>query len=103
MSVVRPTRWGNPFTVAQAMETGFASNEKDARAFVVECFRDWLYKGALSEWWFANGREQWEWMREHIGNLADRDLACWCPPGEPCHADVLMGAAHVAAGNGVCV
>jgi Domain of unknown function (DUF4326) len=22
--------------------------------------------------------------------LADRDLACWCPPGEPCHADLLL-------------
>jgi hypothetical protein len=22
--------------------------------------------------------------------LAGRDLACWCPPDRPCHADVLL-------------
>lgn len=22
--------------------------------------------------------------------LAGRDLACWCNPGDPCHADVLL-------------
>ena len=22
--------------------------------------------------------------------LAGKDLACWCKPGEPCHADVLL-------------
>jgi len=29
-------------------------------------------------------------------DLAGRDLACWCPLGEPCHADVLLA---VAAGG----
>lgn len=26
--------------------------------------------------------------------LAGRDLACWCPPGQPCHADVLLELAN---------
>lgn len=26
--------------------------------------------------------------------LAGRDLACWCPPGQPCHADVLLDVAN---------
>jgi len=25
--------------------------------------------------------------------LAGRDLACWCPTGQPCHADVLLAVA----------
>jgi hypothetical protein len=25
--------------------------------------------------------------------LAGRDLACWCPLGEVCHADVLLAVA----------
>jgi hypothetical protein len=25
--------------------------------------------------------------------LAGKSLACWCPPGEPCHADVLLAVA----------
>jgi hypothetical protein len=23
-------------------------------------------------------------------DLADKDLACWCPLDQPCHADVLL-------------
>lgn len=26
--------------------------------------------------------------------LAGRDLVCWCPPGRPCHADVLLQIAN---------
>ena len=26
--------------------------------------------------------------------LAGRDLACWCPLGGPCHADVLLEVAN---------
>lgn len=29
--------------------------------------------------------------------LAGRDLACWCPLGQPCHADVLLELANGAA------
>lgn len=38
-----------------------------------------------------------EWPPEGIRRaLGGRDLACWCPPGEPCHADVLL---EIASGN----
>jgi len=30
-------------------------------------------------------------------DLAGRDLACWCPDGQPCHADVLLGIANSEA------
>ena len=26
--------------------------------------------------------------------LSGKDLACWCPLGEPCHADVLLKIAN---------
>jgi len=29
-----------------------------------------------------------------LHELRGRDLACWCPPGEPCHADVLLEMAN---------
>lgn len=32
--------------------------------------------------------------------LAGRDLACWCPLDQPCHADVLLSIA--AGGDGKC-
>ena len=90
----RPGPWGNPFTLTSALELGFASDGPHARKFVVECFEDWLYKGTLSDWWFANSAEGWAWMRGHLDDLRDRDLGCYCPPGEPCHVDILLMAAN---------
>ena len=29
--------------------------------------------------------------------LAGRDLMCWCPEGQPCHADVLLAIANSEA------
>jgi hypothetical protein len=29
--------------------------------------------------------------------LAGRDLACWCPLDQPCHADVLLMVANANA------
>lgn len=29
-----------------------------------------------------------------IGDLRGKPLACWCPHGAPCHADVLIGLAN---------
>jgi hypothetical protein len=26
--------------------------------------------------------------------LRGKDLACWCPPDQPCHADVLLELAN---------
>jgi hypothetical protein len=37
-------------------------------------------------------------IRENIGQLRGKNLACWCKPGAPCHADVLLELANVEAG-----
>ena len=29
-----------------------------------------------------------------LHELRGKDLACWCKPGEPCHADVLIEVAN---------
>lgn len=31
---------------------------------------------------------------EALAGLTGMDLACWCPPGQPCHADVLLELAN---------
>jgi hypothetical protein len=96
-------RWGNPFTVADCLEAGYAETEAEARQVVTDTFRDWLTgvfpttaEGDSTAW----SRERRDWMRAHIGELAGKDLACWCKPpadGQPdhCHARVLLEfAAH---------
>jgi hypothetical protein len=68
--VARPTRWGNPFK-ADAPEAG------RTRAWAVEQFKGWASNNPA---WVAAARTE----------LHGRNLACWCPIGEPCHADVLL-------------
>lgn len=70
--VGRPTRWGNPFP-----HTGTAAS----RAEVVAAYRDLIDADPALQ---AAARRQ----------LAGRDLACWCPPDQPCHADVLLDVAN---------
>jgi hypothetical protein len=71
--VARPTRWGNPYRI------GIDGD----RVRCVEKFREALTKGSL-------GFTVTDVRRE----LAGRDLACWCPEGGPCHANVLIEVAN---------
>ena len=92
--VGRPTRWGNPFTVAEAIYEGFAEDESQARKVCAAAFRSWLEDGIASQWWFALGYDRWEAIRFGAEDLEGHDLACWCPLNEPCHADVLLELAN---------
>jgi len=85
--VGRPTRWGNPF------EVGMFSGRRSATgrplrfltlAEVVEAHRDWI-----------TGKRGQAWERPDLAPLRGHDLACWCPPDQPCHADVLLDLANV--------
>lgn len=95
-SVARPTKFGNPFRIADAIEAGFLSVDtppEEAAKFVVECFRDWT--AGDSDWWRGpESDERKAWMRRHLADLRGLDLACWCRLGHPCHADVLLELAN---------
>jgi hypothetical protein len=70
--VARPTKWGNPHRVRA---------EEPAEA--VERYRADLVAGRLRVGVDDVRRE-----------LRGRDLACWCRPDRPCHADVLLAVAN---------
>lgn len=74
--VARPTRWGNPFRLG----------EHGDAATCVRRYRAWLLDNA------QRGREP-NPASVHA-QLAGRDLACWCAPDQPCHADVLLEMAN---------
>lgn len=79
--------WGNPFHVSAAQEAGYT------RQGAVAAFQDWL---AGNPW--ACGDDKFETQRAAIlarlPELRGKNLACWCKPGTPCHADVLLEFAH---------
>lgn len=64
--------WGNPFKVTATRTAAEAVT---------------LYRGYL--------RSRPELVARARLELAGRDLACWCRPGDPCHADVLLRVATV--------
>jgi hypothetical protein len=91
--VARPTRWGNPFTVADARDTRVTGSPEDLQLFVVECFRQWL-AGSDAMWMGAQSDRQRTAIMSNIESLRGKNLACWCKRGAPCHADVLLELAN---------
>jgi len=69
--VTRPTKWGNPHPLTLG------------RPEAVRRYREDLLRGRL-------GVTVEDVRRE----LHGRDLACYCPLDEPCHADVLLAVAN---------
>lgn len=90
--VARPSRWGNPFRivgtdrVVDAYDTQHTCAPGESRELAVRMYRVALLAGRL------NCTED-----DVRGELAGRDLACWCPLTEPCHADVLLEIANSGA------
>jgi hypothetical protein len=95
--VDRRKRWGNPFVVHEHTDRcgedliDCPLNESevpvDSAAEAVRRFR-WLYEFPCQH---DPEVPDLDTVREH---LAGRDLACWCPVGAPCHADVLLELAN---------
>lgn len=83
--VSRPSRFGNPFTLTAAQEMGYI----DPRAAAVEAFEVWL-RGDPLMWMADESDPTRERILASLPMLRGKDLACTCPPGENCHADVLL-------------
>lgn len=98
--VSRPSRYGNPFTVQDAIEADWS----DPRRFVVVNFAEWLRVGTAGGWYeqtYRLGRQTLDRrvILEGLPNLRGKDLACTCPlpePGQPdiCHAAILLALAN---------
>lgn len=76
IAVGRGTRWGNPYSVKEF-----------GQALVVQGYRAALVEGRLVRATVEDVRRE----------LAGRDLMCWCPLDQPCHADVLLEIANGGA------
>jgi hypothetical protein len=93
--VGRPTRWGNdlrptmldvhdrPLGVTRAVEL--------YRLATLRFMTDVLADEDVSPGGIRAEAEAW------LAPLRGRDLACWCPLDQPCHADVLLELANPGA------
>jgi hypothetical protein len=75
VNVARPSRWGNPHRVGWCDRCGAEHTLGEAIAEYRAEIEDCVPVLAL------------EWLR-------GKNLACWCKPGHPCHADVLLEIAN---------
>lgn len=81
--VARPTKWGNPFKAGEFVHRGPAYSGRD------ELVRDVEHACRLYRRWVFNLRSAAD-----IAELRGKNLACWCPLDQPCHADVLLELAN---------
>ena len=79
LKVDRTTRWGNPFTIADC----------GSAAIAVAQHGRWM-RGEIVA---PGGVEppSRDLLRSELGG---RNLACWCAPNGPCHADLLLALAN---------
>lgn len=82
--VGRPSQWGNPF------EASVLGQEGAVNAYAVHLASYFGWEGRMLRQAFhplpvdSTAFETW------IAPLRGKDLACWCPSMQPCHADVLL-------------
>lgn len=105
--VGRGTKWGNPWRIVRHVEGTWGvindalgtwqtvATVTEARALAAEEFRRWI-ETPNQQVTVLHACEH-SIIRQDIGELRGRDLSCWCPPDEPCHADVLLKIANPPA------
>lgn len=82
--VGRPSKWGNPFNVADY-------------ACPIHCVEDYkrYTEGELKIDGHSSGSLASALFKAEVRHqLRGKDLMCWCPEGQPCHADVLLEIAN---------
>lgn len=111
--VGRPSRWGNPWRIyhghtligppwslareawrhipAAECVNAYITSSSMNPGYAVKAYRDLLQ---------VRARDEGERLREWLAPLVGRDLACWCNPVDPCHADVLLEVAAGGDGRG---
>lgn len=100
--VGRGTKWGNPFRAYSELKYQMVVDDRTSTV------KDMVLERRTPENWRAMTTKAVELFALHIGplglyeidyseiraELAGKNLACWCPLDQPCHADVLLEIAN---------
>lgn len=86
--VGRPSRWGNPYCACGRYEHD--AMHVDSPAEAVEAFLVAIRNNDVGDRFHRECPTAEEIRHE----LSGKDLVCWCPPDQPCHADVLLRIAN---------
>jgi hypothetical protein len=103
--VGRPTKWGNPWRIVPVRDHWFPWGDaadvihEKTDSSIGRFERITRVLGTGAPYWACHAyrRDLTEELRAAARReLAGRDLACWCPLDQPCHADVLLELANGA-------
>lgn len=85
VKVDRSTMWGNPFRVGDRVQAtpDLPVAVCFSQAEAVDAYRELLELPMMVQF-----------RAQIITSLRGKNLACWCPIGSPCHADVLLEIAN---------
>jgi hypothetical protein len=109
--VGRGSQWGNPWKVEQLGKdklfyvhdgthdvsggqvfNHFGSYDAKPEALAAAAT---MYRNHLTGWYISgHPREDGQAIASAAYELAGKNLACWCPLDQPCHADVLLELAN---------
>jgi hypothetical protein len=90
--ISRPSRWGNPYAVGDPGVPDRASAVATFKRLLELRLQD---PGLPSSELFpGQGIPEYPSIDEIRLELWGKNLACWCPADEPCHADVLLALAN---------
>lgn len=88
VKVDRSTRWGNPYKLHT---DGYPMSPAVAVAMFRRLLQD--QGGFVAR---VRGQDVHTTVADIRRELTGKDLACWCPAGQECHADVLLQIANEA-------
>lgn len=94
--VGRPTKWGNPFKVDKSQRCGalgFFRGVADTPRHAVIFYRQYL-EGLMDKQCMYEHPEHYCPREAIVRQLKGKNLACWCPLKQPCHADILLEIAN---------
>jgi hypothetical protein len=87
VNVARPSKYGNVFRIGLIACSCRSAGECSHNAFRRETAQD-----AVDD--FRSIQRSAKALRQIREDLGGKNLACWCAPGQPCHADVLLELAN---------
>jgi len=98
VKVDRTTSWGNPYRAGDELAFGpYAGTTIRDVQHAVEIFEEWARYAIAGRARPQDGGGPAPTRAEvarSLDEIRGRNLACWCPPGSPCHADVLLRLAN---------
>lgn len=97
ISVTRPGRWGNPFKVGDYVKIG--NGKRQGEFGYIKTTNEYANKSYIHLDTIEKVLDMYEkYLSDYppfgLYELTGKNLACWCKPGSPCHADILLKLAN---------